>query len=327
MGSWGRFRSGGALVVSLAVGGAALSASPPARAQDSPRATAAEQLFLDARALMAQHRFKEACEKFASSQKLDPAVGTLLSLGDCNMGQGKTASAWLSYRRAFALANERKDPRNVAADERSNAAELQLSRLVLRLAEGARAADVQIAVNGDPLEPDVIQQPMPLDPGPATIVVSAPGYRTWSTHVHIGAIGDTVSVVIPPLEPLPDPAEVAREHARATTRRTIGLVTGGAGLVTIGVGAVLGAQAIVKIHQANQLCGAGPGTTCGNVSAVQESNTGKTFADAATVLIPVGVVLAGVGSYLYLTTKSERMPAVSADVASNGARVRLEWAW
>jgi hypothetical protein len=112
----------------------ALAWSLAARGQESTRASTAEELFRDGRTLISQHRYREACDKLAASQRVDPAVGTLLSLGECNAGQGKTASAWLAYRRAAALASERNDARRLIADERSNALEPQLSRLYLSFA-------------------------------------------------------------------------------------------------------------------------------------------------------------------------------------------------
>jgi hypothetical protein len=299
--------------------------SPVASAQGTTRASAAEQLFDDGRALIAEHRYREACEKLASSQKLDPAVGTLLSLGDCNVGQGKTASAWLAYRRAIALASERGDPRSAAASERAAAIEPQLSRLVLRVGDDARSRDVRIAVNGEALEPEVLREPVPVDPGPTTVTVSARGFRTWTTRVSIGTAADRVEVLIPPLDPLPDRTEVDRQRGRASTRRTAGLVTGGAGLAAAGVGAILGLQAIVKIREANQLC---PGANvCANGGAVSENATGKTFADASTVLLPVGAVLAGAGVWLYAGATARRAPEVSADVGPGGARMRVGWSW
>jgi hypothetical protein len=296
-----------------------------ARGQGSTRATVAEGLFHDGRALIAEHRYKEACDKLASSQKLDPAVGTLLSLGECYLGQGKTASAWLSYRRAVALASERKDPRSAAAEERATAIEPQLSRLILRGSGEAHGGEVSIAVNGEALEREVLLEPMPIDPGPATIVVRVPGYRAWSTRAQVGPLGDTVTVLIPPLEPLPDPSEVAREHGRSTTKRVAGVALGGAGLVALGVGSILGLQAIVKIRDANQLC---PGsTTCPNAGAVQENETGRNLADASSVVIPVGAALLGVGAFVFFTSRERHAPEVGADVSSNGMRLRVGWSW
>jgi len=66
-----------------------LSCAGVARAQGSTRATAAEGLFHDGRALIAAHRYKEACEKLASSQKLDPrACGRERAEGSPERGGG-----------------------------------------------------------------------------------------------------------------------------------------------------------------------------------------------------------------------------------------------
>ena len=98
-------------------------------AQPSPHALAAEQMFHDGRALIAEHRYKEACDKLEASQRIDPAVGTLVSLGECYSGLGRTASAWLAYRSAIALATQRHDPRQPAAEERAAALEPQIRTL------------------------------------------------------------------------------------------------------------------------------------------------------------------------------------------------------
>ena len=317
---WGRSSR-----AALAAAAVTLLACARAGADGTARVVAAEELFHAGRALIAGHKYREACEKLQSSQRLDPAVGTLLSLGECYMGQGKTASAWLSYQRAVALANQRRDPRSKAAEERAAAVEPLLSRLVLSAGTGARGPDVQITVNGETLEAGVLLEPVPIDPGLATIEASAPGFRTWSMRATIGPLGDRVTVVIPPLERLPAPGELATEEASVRARRTAGLALGGTGLATLGVGAIVGLQAIVKIRDANRSC---PGlTTCNDVNAVRENGSGRDLADASTILLPIGAALLGAGAFFYLTSRHSRTPEIRADVAPNGARVRLGWSW
>src|SRR3954470_23411052 len=63
------------------------------------RATA-EALFQQAAELMEQKKFSQACEQFAASQELDPALGTTLYLADCYEQLGKTASAWALFQEA-----------------------------------------------------------------------------------------------------------------------------------------------------------------------------------------------------------------------------------
>ena len=53
----------------------------------------AEALFQQGTELMNEKQYAAACEKFAGSQQIDPALGTALRLADCNDRIGKTASA------------------------------------------------------------------------------------------------------------------------------------------------------------------------------------------------------------------------------------------
>jgi uncharacterized protein HemY len=65
----------------------------------------AEALFAEGRRLMSSGNYATACQKFAASQKLDPALGTSLNLADCYDKSGRTASAWAESRDAAAAAH------------------------------------------------------------------------------------------------------------------------------------------------------------------------------------------------------------------------------
>src|SRR5690348_8189279 len=82
----------------------------PARADTSAEdRAAADALFREGRALVKRGDYAAGCQKLAASQKLDPATGTLLALGDCYAREGRTASAWATFNEAIASARRAND--------------------------------------------------------------------------------------------------------------------------------------------------------------------------------------------------------------------------
>src|SRR5262249_26440017 len=68
-----------------------IGAVTPARAQ--PAASQAEELYNKGRALVAANKIVEACDAFEQSQKLDPALTTLIALATCRERQGLLATS------------------------------------------------------------------------------------------------------------------------------------------------------------------------------------------------------------------------------------------
>lgn len=182
----------------------ALLVAPCVLAQSETRAAVAEGLYRQARDLMAAGKYDEACPKFAESQRLDPATGTLLNLAACHEKQGKLATAWIEYSDAqFAARRDGREDRVDYARERAAELEPKLSRLTLQLDAGADHAGLEIELDGAALGRAVVGAPMPVDPGSHTLRASAPGKKPWSLTLEIGAVSDAKTLSIPPLEDAP----------------------------------------------------------------------------------------------------------------------------
>lgn len=289
------------LAASLSV--AVVSLGVPASAQPSADAAAAETLFQEARGLIAEGRYAEACAKFEASQKLDPGVGTLLNLGDCYERAGKLASAWSTYRSAHAEATKAGQ-----ADRQRNAEKLAarieplLERLVVEVSPDADVPGLEVKRNGRTLLRAEWGVAIPLDPGTYTIEAIAPGYVRYATEVTFTGGGHLVRVPIRPL--------VAEGSARAGAggstdtpglggQKVVGLVVGGIGLAGLLAGGVTGMVAMSKKGQAeDQGC---TGQRCTNLAARDLNEEAFGWARASTVLFVTGGLLAAGGAVLYFT--------------------------
>ena len=166
----------------VAAVGAAMTMASPAGAQSDDVARA-EELFREAKRLIDQRRYDEACPKLAESQRLDPAGGTALTLALCHQAAGRLATATRAFETAleFAGRDGRADRAKVA---RAAVAKLTplLSRLVVRVdAQSAALSDLRVERDGDVVERGAFDVAVPVDGGEHTIVASAPGHRRYAT--------------------------------------------------------------------------------------------------------------------------------------------------
>lgn len=184
----------------------------PARAQTETKAAVAEALYRQARDLMAAGDYEKACPKFAESQRLDPATGTLLNLASCHEKQGRLASAWLEYSdAAVAARRDQREDRVEYAQSRALSLEPKLSRLTLLLAADADEPELSIELDGANVGRAVVGAPTPVDAGSHTVRASAPGKKSWSQNIQIGTEANQQSITIPKLElasPAPSAATV-----------------------------------------------------------------------------------------------------------------------
>lgn len=282
--------------------------APAALAQGN--SAMAESLFREGKKLMAKKDYAEACPKFAESARLDASSGVQLALGICYEGQGKTASAWGAYVTAASLArrDNRRD-REKAANERAEALESKLSHVTIDVAkETAQAPGLDVKVDSVSIGVEAWQAE-PLDPGDHKLDVTATGKRPFATAFTLGA-GETKKVLVPvlqgepgaaPLSPPSSGSDAARRtphESGAGTMRAAGFVAGGAGIVSLAVGSVVGLMAVNKASSVNKAC---PTSSCSDAQAVSDNHTAGTLADVSTVAFIAGGAgaIAG-GLLLYL---------------------------
>ncbi len=177
----------------------------PARAQQTDTALA-ETLYQQGKDLMDAKKFDEACRKFAESQRLDPATGTLLNLAACNEARGKLASAWAQYTDAMVAARrDQREDRVTYARDRITAIEPKLARVTIRVPADAEVDGLEIRLDNVLLGRAAWGVPAPTDAGQHIIEASAPERKTWSQNLQI-TDADQKTISIPLLENAPRPA-------------------------------------------------------------------------------------------------------------------------
>jgi len=291
----------------------------PASAQNDK--AAAEALFDQGVRLMKQNSFTDACPKLEESERIDPAVGTLLYLGECYERVGKTASAWATFREAASLAgNSNQVDRARIAAGRAQDLEPKLSRLSVELApEVARIPDVVVKRGTQRLEPSLYGTQLPVDPGEYRIEVTAPGYETWTTPIKVEAGGASASVRVPgliksatpPVTPTATatlPPAMGQQQPPAklppaakpglSTGQTLGLVVGSVGVIGLGLGTYFGVRAIGKNSDAEPFCRENRCVQAG----FDLTEKAKKSAAAANVAFAAGGALVAIGGVIFLST-------------------------
>ena len=310
----------GSLLVAL------LSLSAPAAAETTPEDRAsADQLYNDATKLMSAAKYAEACPKLGASQKLDPAIGTLLKLGFCFTYTGQTASAWASFNDAEAMARRAGDrTRGDEAAKRAHDLEAKLSKLVIE----SPAADVEVRRDGAVIDRGVLGTALPVDPGVHAITASAEGKEPWSGSVSVAPGPGTTTLRVPALEAAAvaavaavTPPGSATEPAPGptpapgwSTQRKVALGVGGVGLVGIVVGSVFGAMTLSKTGAGKGHCSTGEKPKC-DPEGVALYGDAKTTANGSNIAMAVGGAAVIGGVVLFLTAPAGAAEKAKADSA------------
>ena len=316
----------------LAIG--ACMYTPTALADDSPHdKVAAEALFQDARQLMEKSEFVTACPKLVESQRLDPAVGTLLYLALCLEQTGKTASAWQTYLSAESAARAAgQSDRERSAHERATALESKLTRLKIHVAASSLVTGLQVTLDDVALGQAAWDSAVPVDPGEHTVSAKAPSKKPWSSKVRLSQPGSTQTVEIPVLEnegasataaplagapsaPSASTSLATSEHdvsSGEASQKYLGVGLGLAGVVGFGIGTVFAIKAHSKDTESNKNCGTSIGLTDANACnprGMTLNADAKSSANVSKLSFGLGGALLISGVVVYLTAPKSKQPS------------------
>jgi serine/threonine-protein kinase len=298
-------------------------AQKPAPGAGSNDKVAAEALFEQGRALVAQGKYAEACPRFADSERLDPSSGTLLNLANCYEKLGRTATAWATYREAASAASAAGRADNLAVAQRhADALAPKLAKLTATVTQGV--GGLVVRRDGVEMPRSEWSVPIPIDSGSHTVEAEAPGYKSWSTDVDVPQDGALVSVTVPALEaapvqaapaaPAPTPAVAPTDASGAgapagaegtsssvgSGQRVAGIVIGAVGLAGL---AASGVFAVLAKNTYNDSLGNCQTTNPGlcNSTGVSQRNDARTDGNIASVAFGVGAAALVGGVVVWLT--------------------------
>jgi hypothetical protein len=277
-------------VLTAALGAAVATGSGSARAEPEADRATAGGLVAEAAKLLAEGQVYEACPKLEQARRLAPSSEVTEKLAGCYERAGRKASAWSLYLEVAAVEREAHHlERAAAAGARARALEPSLSRLSITVVMGEQTPGLAVRRDGVEIAHAQWGAALPLDPGPHTIVATAPGRYAWQTTVVVGAAGATTQTVVPELpaaataQPPFVPAPLSRRERRELRlqgeRYSVAMMVTGIVLASssplVGVGAGLGASA--SGVKDNPAVGVGFGTFLG--------------------LLAIGIPLAAVGAH------------------------------
>jgi tetratricopeptide (TPR) repeat protein len=312
-----------ALLVVIALAGQATAQTP----------TPADEAFKSGRELMKAGRYNDACIAFEQSYALDPALGTLFNLAQCNEMIGKLQTAAMSYREI--LAKDTNPQRIKASADILDKLARRIPKLHVVVTPKPAGLTVTVTNLKCGSSPCDATEDRPVDFGTYTVVAKAPGYADATGSIRVDAENRayTVELKLTPTSASSTTTTTTTSSSGSSVgasrddgpprshRKAIGigvLAVGGAAAVT---GVVFGSLARSKWNDAKAVCG---GTTCSNEADLARANglasDARSRGNASTVLVAAGGVAVAAGVVLWLTAPSEHAiqvtPAASSDEAS-----------
>ena len=297
----------------------------------------AEVLFRQGREALARGDTAQACDMLSRSNDLDPAPGTQLNLGECELQRGRIATAYLLFR----AVEQRLDPGDVRAPiakGKREAAELRLPRLLVSLPDNSPAG-TRVYIGGRAFAVEELREPLIVDPGSLELTITAPGLRNHTMQVLMEE-GKTTSAIVAPLVsnqasaqpaaptvsvnnntqlprvPENSTAAVPQERSPTATSRT-GTVFLGIGIGGCVLGAVSGILTLDAKRTNTAHCD--EATSSCDSTGRDAANRGQVMSALTTTGLAIGAIGVGVGTYLLLQKDTDRRATTSLSLQTAGS--------
>lgn len=273
-------------------------------------------LFAEGQKLMAEKKYTEACPKFEKALALSPGVGTKFNLGDCFEKTGRPASALKLFREVEDTTKQvGQTDRAVAAKQRADALEPRVPTVVVSAPWLASKPNATITVDGTTIKHADLAKPIRVDFGLHEAVAKLNDSQTRA-QVMIDKESeskklalDEPALVVAPIPPPPpqQPQQLVidgpprePESSPGKTQRIVGIVTGAAGLVALGVGGIVVLGAKSDYDDATKTCG----TACPREQTTI-ANDARSSANVGGIVFGIGGALLVTGVVVFLTAPSK----------------------
>ncbi len=299
---WLRRAVAGLLVASLVGANAPTLAAEP----NSPELAAARELFKQGLELEGKGEWKAALDTFRKVGAVRMSAAVRFHLGLCLEKLGSLVEAWGEFQKAEA--ETAADPKPESATIHKSAAK-HVADLDARIPRLVVSVNVKasLSVDGSPISAALLDAPIPLDPGPHTLEVSAKGHVTQRKKLTLAEQAPPTKVAFelepvtgdtpppPKPEPPPPPAEPGSTRVAPFILTGVGVVAFGAG-----VGLALHGRAIGQEVEA--ACGAA--RPC-PPSLEPRYDDGKRFTLYGNIALIGGAVLTAGGLVWLVVGRSE----------------------
>ena len=276
---------------------------------------AAEVLFQEGRDALQSGNLPVACSKFRESERLDPGVGTLMNLADCEEKIGRLASAWQAWREAIDMMGP-SDERVSYARGRSAALDRRVPRLTITIAAADRDA-TRVSRDDVELGSASFGSPLPVDPGAHVVHVTAAGHAESQVVVTL-AEGEKKSIEVKPGPRIVSPvvsAAAPAPVAASRSKRTWGWISMGVGAAGVAGAVATGLLMARDKNTVEEHCTQDHICDAVGYDAAQ---SGQKLLIPNVVLWGLGATGVGVGAYLLLSSREAKSTTALTVRATNG---------